>query len=162
MKFVLKRLYNTNRLTTGNYTGNFITNEEKTFRAFGLEDDFHEVKIKGQTRIPAGFYELILRDFATDSLHRHRKSLDSLPWFKANPDWHHIQLKDVPNYGGILIHPVGDDSHTGGCLGFGYVFNMLLPDNQLSESKKAINDFYAIVHPLLKSGGKCFIEIIDE
>ena len=162
MKFTLQRLYNTDRLKTGNYTCGFVTNEERTFRAFSLEDDYNKEKIKGQTRIPAGFYEFILRDFETDSLHRHRVSLDSLPWFKANPDWHHIQIKDVPNYGGILVHPVGDDSHTMGCLGFGYYFDMTLTDNQQGKSKLAINDFYAIVHPLLKGGGKAFIEIKDE
>ena len=162
MEFVLQRLYNTGRLTTGNYTRGFVKNKEETFRADCLEDDHNDVKIKGKTRIPAGRYELILRNFVTDSLHRHRISLDSLPWFKANPDWHHIEVSKVPNFQGILIHPVGDDSHTEGCLGFGYAFDMTLTDNQMSKSKLAINDFYAIVHPYLRGGKRAWIEIRDE
>lgn len=162
MEFTLQREYNTDRLTTGNYTFGVVTNKEKTFRAFCLEDDFHEVKIKRHTRIPAGRYEFILRDFVTDSLHRHRISLDSLPWFKVNPDWHHIEVSRVPGFQGILVHPVGDDAHTEGCLGYGYSFDMTLTDNQMSKSKLAINDFYAIVHPLLKGGGRAWITIIDE
>lgn len=164
MKFILQRLYHTKTLATGNYTCGFWTNEEETFRAFCLEDAPNAVKVKGETRIPAGFYELAIRKIEpiTDSLKRHRIAYANLPWFNAHPNWYHIEVTKVPNYSAILVHSVGDDKDTMGCLGPGYLFDISLPNDQQAKSKLAVNDFYAIAYPILEGGGKCFIEIKDE
>ena len=48
-----------------------IDNNKRTFLAYTLEDEQRDVKVWGETRIPAGTYKLKLRkkvDFITDTL----------------------------------------------------------------------------------------------
>lgn len=162
MKFINQRLYHTLSLATGNYTCGFMQNEEKTFRSFVLEDTYHDHKIPGETRIPAGFRELKLRKELTPLTIKHREAYKSLPWFKANPDWYHIEITGIENFSGVYFHGGNDDSHTLGCNLPAYEWDMTKLDNQGGKSLLAVNDFYAIVHPLLEAGQKVFLETRDE
>ena len=162
MKFTLQRLYHTDSLAEGDYTCGFLTNEEQTFRSFVLEDGPNAVKIKGETRIPAGFYELALMKADTPLTIKHRAAYKDLPWFKAHPGWFHIEVTKIPNYSGVYVHSGNDDAHTLGCLLPAYLFDMSLKDKQSGKSMLAVNDFYAVTYPVLDGGGKAFIEIRDE
>jgi len=160
MKLVLQRLWHTKTLATGNYTCGFLSCEG--FRSFSLEDTFHPQKIAGDTRIPAGFYELGLRKENTPLTIKHREAYKAMPWFKANPGWFHIEVLKIPNYSGAYIHSGNDNDHTLGCILPAYAFDISLVNNQSSKSLLAVNDLYQIIYPLLESGSKCHIEIRDE
>lgn len=162
MKFILKRQYHTLTNKDGNYTIGFLTNEEQSFRSLVLEDGYNKDKIHGQTRIPAGFYELGLRKEDTPLTLRHREAYKGLAWFDKNPDWYHIEVLKIPGYSGVYVHSGNDDSHTLGCLLPAYQLDMTLMEKPTSKSMLAVNDFYAIAYPLLDKGSKVHIEIRDE
>jgi hypothetical protein len=149
MKFTLQRLYD-----NGHYTLGFVQNEEKSFCSFSCEDTFRAVKIKGETRIPAGFYELKINKADTPLTLKHRTAYGE--WFK-----YHIQVTNVQGFEGIYIHTGKDQNWTEGCLLFGYDFNLSLPKGNQALTLEAIKDFYDIVYPLLDSGNKVTIEIKD-
>jgi hypothetical protein len=149
MKFILQRLYD-----NGKYTLGFIENEENSFHSFTCEDTFREVKVKGQTRIPAAFYELNINKADTPLTIKHREAYGD--WFK-----YHIQLTNVAGFDGIYIHTGKDQDWTEGCLLLGYDFNLSLPKGNQALTLEATKDFYSIAYPLLDSGAKVFIEIID-
>src|SRR5687768_11457935 len=115
MIFTNQRLYHTKTNPKGNYTLGFFTNDIKSFRSLLLEDTHHDTKIAGDTRIPAGFYELKLREEDTPLTLKHRKDYADLPWFKENPDWFHIEITGIKNFNGVYFHSGIDDSHTLGC-----------------------------------------------
>lgn len=75
---------------------------------FGLEDEFREVKVMSETRIPAGKYKVGVRQFGE----HHEK------YKKRFPAWHKgmLEIKDVPNFKNILIHIGNTEKDTAGCL----------------------------------------------
>jgi len=75
---------------------------------FTLEDQFQEVKVKDETRIPARRYKLGLREVDSPMTKRYRKKY---PWFT-----YHIQVMDVPHFENIYIHSGVTDDHTSGCI----------------------------------------------
>jgi len=161
MKFINQRLYYTKGIKGGDYTCGFLTNDIKTFRSFTLEDTHNDTKIAGDTRIPSGFYELKLRMADTPLTIKHRAGYKT-EWFKANPEWYHIEITGIQNYTGVYIHSGNDDAHTLGCLLPAFTFDMTKGNNQTSNSLLAVDKFYSIVYPLLMVGTKCFIEMRDE
>jgi hypothetical protein len=81
----------------------------KKFECYTLEDEFREVKVKGETRIPDGTYKVELRTEGGF----HQKYLK-----KYGADFHKgmLWVKNVPGFEYILIHVGNDDSDTAGCL----------------------------------------------
>ena len=78
------------------------------FVCFGLEDEYREEKLVGETRIPAGTYRVTLRKEGG----HHSK------YEKRFPDFHRgmLHICDVPNFSWILIHCGNTDEDTAGCL----------------------------------------------
>ena len=116
------------------------------FEAFVIEDEYREVKVKGETRIPAGVYKLVLVDSP-----------------KFTPIYKHkmIMLLDVPGFSGILIHPGVKEKDTDGCLLPGNVarYNPM-GESRLEESKAAYFRIYpTIAHAIETEGAE--IEVID-
>jgi len=85
---------------------------------FVLEDGYNKVKVKGQTRIPAGRYRL---KFRTEGGHH-------IKYKRMYPEWHRgmIELQDVPNYKYILIHIGNYVKDTDGCLLVGKSYQLNL------------------------------------
>lgn len=165
MKFTNQRNFYTKGNPKGDYTLGVLTCDFDPFKCFVLEDTFHPTKIAGETRIPAGFYELGLREEETPLTLKHREAYAKNPdgiWFKENPGWFHIEILKIPNYSGVYFHSGIDDSHTLGCNLPCYGFDLSKLDNPGSLSVKATNDFYALAYPLLKEGKKVFLETRDE
>lgn len=78
------------------------------FACYTLEDPFHEPKIYGETRIPAGVYKLRLRTFG--GFHqRYTKK-----FFAEHRGM--LEICDVPNFEHVLIHIGNDASDTEGCI----------------------------------------------
>ncbi len=81
---------------------------DKKFACYTLEDEHRDVKVMGETRIPAGRYQVKLR---TEGSHH-------LRYQQKFPDIHKgmLHVTNVPNFQWILIHIGNDDDDTAGCL----------------------------------------------
>lgn len=125
------------------------------FLGYTLEDEFREVKVKGETRIPAGKYEIVINKVNTPLTKRYQ---DKYSWFK-----YHLMLKDVPNFQGIYIHigNRGDDSD--GCILVGdSANNNRIGNGEISQSTACFIRLYSELYDYLEAGKKAFITIRDE
>lgn len=125
-----------------------------------LEDEQRDIKISGETRIPAGKYELKIWNGGKNPnawVLDHRAKYGD--WFKFP-----IELQNVPGFAGVLIHTGVDQSHTEGCLLLNDTMgnNSVDGANQGGRSLQAVKRFYEKVYPHLESGGKAWIEVRDE
>jgi hypothetical protein len=77
------------------------------FFCYGLEDQYQEVKVPGETRIPAGTYNIILR---TDGGMTKR--------YAERYAFHQgmLHVRYVPGFTYVYIHTGNTDDHTDGCL----------------------------------------------
>lgn len=165
MNFYLQRLYHTLTNPKGNFTAGFITNDAHSFRSWNLEDGVSPTgqKVKGITRIPGNLtYVLGLRKELTDLTKKHREDYKTLPWFKDNPNWFHIEILNVKDFSGIYFHGGRDDKDTLGCQLPAYQFDISTQDYPSAKSMLAVCDFYSIVHPLLDKGTEVLYHISDE
>mgnify|MGYP003659307199 FL=1 len=87
----------------------FDTTNERKFLCFTLEDEFREIKISGETRIPAGTYNVTLR---TEGGFNQRYNDKFGTDFNKGMLW----VRDVPGFEYILIHIGNTDDNTEGCL----------------------------------------------
>ncbi|MBT1696791.1 hypothetical protein KK083_07900 [Fulvivirgaceae bacterium PWU4] len=122
-----------------------------------LEDTYHETKIKGQTRIPAGTYEIRFQPALTDLTKKYRERF---------PDWftNHIELQNVPGYVGIYIHSGGNHKHTEGCLlvSDAYTLGAEGPAFKVSDSNETFKKLYLRLSAALTQGQRVRITIKDE
>lgn len=153
MNLILTRFSDNGKSTLG------LLHHKETFKFIGyvLEDEFREKKVKGETRIPAGYYELKIRKEETPLTVKHRT--DYGQWFK-----YHIEVTGVPNFQGIYIHAGNNDTHTDGCLLIGNTQNNhhTVQGNPLVSSVDGMRRVYELVYPELEAGHKVFIQIRDE
>jgi len=101
MKLVLNRFWADEDSTIGTI---FCCSD---LECFSLEDEFREVKVPGETRIPSGEYIIKLR---TDG-GMHEKYSKKFTWHEGM-----LELQGVPNFTYIYIHIGNDDDDTSGCL----------------------------------------------
>ena len=124
----------------------FISDEDTTisrvmvddqFVCFGLEDEYREDKIAGETRMPAGTYQVTLR---TEGGFNQRYS-------QRFSDIHRgmLHIRDVPNFEFILIHCGNTDKDTKGCLLVGSQANTEHGNMSVISSTIAYRKFYPIV-----------------
>lgn len=108
-----------------------------------LEDEPRELKVAGETCIPAGRYELRLRKFgALYERYRVRYA-----WNETGM----LELQDVPGFTDVLIHCGNTKEHTRGCVLVGHGAFVY---GSLSESIEAYAELYKrISAALLKSDG---------
>lgn len=122
-----------------------------------LEDTYHETKIKGQTRIPAGTYEIRFQSALTDLTKKYRERF---------PDWftNHIELQNVPGYVGIYIHSGGNHKHTEGCLlvSDAYTLGAEGPAFKISDSNETFRKLYLRLSAALTQEQRVRITIKDE
>ncbi len=125
---------------------------------FLLEDQHRDKKVKGETRISAGRYEIVLRKVVSPMTEKYRKKY---PWFT-----YHLMLVGVPNFTNIYIHTGVTDDHTDGCLLTGDVLysNQIQIDQYkngaVMYSSQAYERLYKkLQQTLSKSQEKVFITI---
>jgi hypothetical protein len=78
------------------------------FLCYGLEDEYREEKVSGETRIPSGKYEIKFRDVGGMT----KRYAEKYPDIHQGMLW----LQDVPGFEWIYIHVGNDDDHTEGCI----------------------------------------------
>ena len=134
-----------------------ITDLKKTlFQGYTCEDEYREVKVKGETRIPADRYEIVIQTIETPLTIKYRNRY---------PNWfiNHIMLKDVPNFTGVYFHIGNTDEDTDACILMGdNADNNVIGAGAIGNSTACFIRFYNDLYPYLAEGGKAFITIRDE
>ena len=147
MKLKIYRLFSKSDFTAG-----VLMLDDKPF-CFTLEDEQRAKKVKGETRIPKGEYEVVFQKAVTPLTKKYRKRF---PWFK----WH-LMIKDVPGFSHIYIHIGNDDEDTAGCPLVGMTADLTKPNGWVGSSGIAFKKLYDKVFPAIRSGRKVTIEIED-
>jgi len=113
-----------------------ITDIGKRFLCYTLEDEARALKVKGETRVPAGTYNIGLR--TEGGFH----SKYSKKYFGIHVGMLHVL--DVPNFEYILIHTGNTDEHTAGCLlvGDAQENNNIISDGFVGKSVNAYKRIY--------------------
>lgn len=113
-----------------------------------LEDGFRAVKVKGETRIPAGRYELFARKSGGF-------------WGRYKERFGHefvIGFKSVPGFSWILFHLGNDISETQGCLLTGSEYYQPDDNYRVAGSTDAYLSLHAMFSEWVKEG-PVFIDI---
>ncbi len=161
MEFLQQRTTNDAEQSFG-----FLRDFGNLFYCHTLEDEPREVKVKGETRIPAGRYELKIKKEETDLTLKHRIAYNEgydVPWFKYHIEITHIVDKTGKVvFIGVYYHAGNDQKHTDGCPLLGNILDVTKAVKPLTNSIPCVKRFYDIVYPLLEKGERCFVTIKDE
>ena len=125
------------------------------FLCYTLEDEHRVLKVKGETRIPAGIYNIELRK--EGGFHKR--------YSKKYSDIHigMLHIVDVPGFEFILIHTGNTDEHTSGCLilGDSQENNTIIKDGFVGKSVNAYRRIYPKIAKAIDNGEQVTIEYID-
>ena len=140
-------------------TGILSNLDSEQFYGFTCEDEHRTKKVMGETRIPAGRYEIKLRREG-GMLKRYKQRFG---------DWHEgmLHLQDVPGFKWIYIHVGNDDDDTAGCILLGYGAKAYRSASgtavggEVSSSTACYKDFYKQVVEQMIAGNKVFITVIN-
>lgn len=124
------------------------------FFCYTLEDTFHEVKVKGETRIPAGTYNLDYRREVTRLTRKYRQIWD---WFD-----YHLHIQNVENFQYIYIHSGNDHTHTEGCLLIADSIESSDQERKIYNSRRAYERLYKSIKQFKQDGRQTRIKIFDE
>lgn len=127
--------------------------DDKPF-GFVIEDEKRVVKVKGETRIPAGTYRLVLRKELTPLTKKYRKRFG---WFE-----YHIELENVPDFKYVYVHVGNSADDTAACQVIGEDASIKDFNYINKYSVNMFKEFYQTVYPALKSGVEIMYEVIDE
>ena len=137
----------------------FLHNEEATLSrvlldgeqfCFGLEDQPQEVKVQDETRIPAGTYQIKLRNEGGMT----KKYAERYEFHEGM-----LHVQNVEGFEWIYIHTGNTDDHTSGCLLVGHTCNE--DSYTIGNSRAAYSDLYQAVVEAAKDED-LQIEYIDE
>jgi len=105
------------------------------FICFGLEDEYRTVKVYGKTRIPAGTYNVTMRNVGGFNKRYSQKFGFHLGM---------LQVQNVPGFEYVLIHIGNTDDDTAACLLVGEGARVS-NDATLQYSTNAYKRFYQLV-----------------
>ena len=141
----LKRIQGYDDFTLGSMKVNGV------LQAWTLEDEKRAVKVKGETRIPAGRYQIKLRKAGRI----HENYASRFPWHQGV-----LWLQNVPNFQYIYIHIGNTDDHTEGCILVGNTANIAM--NKITSSGIAYERVYKMIVQMLNRGEEVWITVEDE
>ena len=125
------------------------------FLCYTLEDERRILKIKGESRVPAGRYKIELR--TQGGFHEKYK--------KKYRTFHKgmLHVTNVPNFEYILIHTGNTDEHTAGCLlvGDSQENNVIIKDGFIGKSVNAYKRIYPNISKAISRNEEVTIEYID-
>ena len=127
-----------------------VTDNKRKFLCYTLEDQAQTTKVYGETRIPAGTYNLTLR--TEGGFHTRYLA-------KFGGEFHKgmIYVNDVPDFEYILWHIGNTDDDTAGCLLLGKTQQA----NFIGSSGDAYKDVYPKVRDAILYGEKVTATYID-
>jgi hypothetical protein len=125
------------------------------FLGYTLEDEHRALKVKGETRIPCGTYNINLRN--EGGFHSR--------YSKRFPGIHKgmLEVCDVPNFKFVLVHCGNTDEHSSGCLlvGDSQENNVIIKDGFVGKSTNAYKRIYPNIARKLELGEEVTIEYVD-
>lgn len=114
-----------------------------------LEDENRAIKVAGETRIPAGIYQIKLRtEGGMVRRYRERFGHQGMLW-----------LQDVPNFEYVYIHIGNDDEDTAGCILVGRTMDT--DKFTIGTSRITYCEVYDRVIAYLNEGEEVWISISD-
>lgn len=125
----------------------FLINHK--FECYGLEDEFRNFKVYGETRIPDGKYPIRFRKVG--GFHNRYLKKFGGAWHKGM-----LEICDVPNFKYVLIHIGNDDDDTDACYLVGDT--QARGENFIGSSTIAYKRLYPKVRNALLKGEDVFIE----
>lgn len=126
------------------------------FLCFILEDEARAEKVKGETRIPAGRYQIKLRPVGEGKLNE--KYAERYDFHKGM-----LWLQDVPNFEWVYIHTGNDESQTEGCLLVGDVCEQNITERgRVGASRSAYSRIYPPIANAIENGEEVWITVRDE
>ena len=130
-----------------------IENGKREWLSYTLEDQYQTVKVSGETRIPAGRYQLTLRTLGG---HHGR--------YRRKFDFHRgmIEVTGVHGFTNILLHIGNSDDDTAGCLLVGNTSeaNISAP-GRIGSSTSAYRRVYPIITSLIQNQRQVWIRYVD-
>lgn len=120
------------------------------FRCFTLEDEYREVKVPGETRIPAGTYTLALRTEGG----MHAKYLTRFPGVHKGMLW----VQNVPGFEWVYLHTGVTPADTAGCV---LVGDQAMSHGEIGLSVQAYLKLYRDVSSALLAGVRCLLRVED-
>lgn len=148
MNINVERLFSDNDSTIG------VMSVDGSFKYFTCEDEFRVDKVMHETRIPAGRYQIKLREEG-GMIKKYRARYGY---------WHRgmLHLQDVPGFEYIYIHAGNTDDHTSGCILVGYGANAKRGSAMnISHSRDAYSILAQLVHEAIDRNEDVFITITD-
>lgn len=124
------------------------------FFCFVCEDERRAVKVEGETRIPAGRYQILLREEWSPMNRRYAARFG----FHCGMLW----LQDVPGFEWVYIHVGNTDDDTAGCLLTGFAAGTCDGGGQVMRSVEAYSELYPVLVEAIQSGVDVFIIVRDE
>lgn len=131
-------------------------------KGVGVEDEKRDVKVKGETRIPNGIYNLALRispkfsnEYFRDdegNLIRAKERITPEQIARYHAPHEMIWVKDVIGFEFILWHWGNTDLDTDGCYIVGSVFGSTNGREGVINSRKKYMEIYPIVWRSLQKG----------
>ena len=127
-------------------------------QCYTLEDEYREVKKHGDTRIPAGTYNVTLRTVGG----KHASYWSRFKDIHKGMLW----IRNIPNYEYVLIHIGNHDAHTEGCILVGLQpdpskENKLEEKRQIWSSTAAYKKIYPPIANHLAAGNQVVIRVTD-
>ena len=140
------------RYTSDEDSSGGLLSVEGKFFGYTCEDEKREIKVPGETRIPAGIYAIKLR--AEGGMTKR---------YATKYDFHQgmLHLQDVPGFKYIYIHVGNTDDHTEGCILVGYGANRVDGETQVSRSRDAYTDLYKAILSAMAAGEEVQIIITE-
>lgn len=123
------------------------------FMCYVLEDEHRNEKVFGETRIPAGVYEVKFRK--EGGFHNRYTAKYGETFHKGM-----LELQDVPNFKYVLIHIGNDEDDTAGCLLVGNTANNNQVKNGfVGSSTQAYKSIYPRIAKALEEGEQVWLTI---
>lgn len=127
---------------------------------FTLEDEYREVKKYGETRIPAGRFEIKLRKEGGfyDNYSNHKNATIKALTRKYGM----LEIIGIPEYQYVLIHIGNTEADTAGCILIGnQAENNSNKKGFVSDSAGAYIFLVSAIYAAIEKGKQVFINIID-
>ena len=141
--------YNSGEETTHGLLFDSTGPAPRQFLCYTLEDQHRDIKVAGDTRIPAGTYEVTLRTVGG----KHAKYAQRYPDMHKGMLW----VRNVPGFEFILIHVGNDEADTEGCLLVGNTAGMV----SIGASRDAYTHIYPLIADKIAAGERVTITYTD-
>ena len=125
------------------------------FAAHSLEDEYRKDKIQGETRIPAGRYQIKYREVESKMTVKYRGRYIFFTW--------HLELQDVPGFSNIYLHIGNTDEDSMGCILIGdSANNNQIVKGFISSSVNCFKRVYQEITDAIDHGEEITIEVIND